>query len=204
MFNWVAPPWPTTGKCSGRQFSLVDKHRRASIAILLDINRRQLLTSTATVAVAGIAPKVAQSKALAKSEITQQPTTEAPPVIEASNFHNITILRIRQIAERNRIRQEAGLPLLPVPKELRRMKETADTEQFRKFADAHRKMVYDSMLALVRRRCGAPDWAPTGVLSGGALWFFAQVQMRKLYRLRNAERSCPTGNRPAAQSPRVR
>lgn len=150
------------------------------------INRRQLLTSTATVAVAGIAPNVAQSKALAKSEITQQPT-EAPPFTEASNFDNITILRIRQIAERNRIRQEAGLPLLPVPKELRRMKETADTEQFRKFADAHRKMVYDSMLAPVRKQCGDPDWAPTGVLSGGALWFSAQVdqQMRKLYRLRH-------------------
>src|SRR5262245_6473111 len=87
--------WPTTGKCSGRQLSLVDEHWRASMAILLDINRRQLLTSTATVAVAGIAPKVAQSKALAKSEITQQPTTEAPPVTEASNFDNITILRIR-------------------------------------------------------------------------------------------------------------
>jgi hypothetical protein len=38
------------------------------MTILLKINRRQFLTSTATATVAGIAPKVAQCEALAKSE----------------------------------------------------------------------------------------------------------------------------------------
>jgi hypothetical protein len=68
------------------------------------------------------------------------PSTQA----QARNFGTVTVLRLREIAERNRIRQEAGLPLLSVPKELRRMKEATDTEKFRTFADAHRKRVYDN------------------------------------------------------------
>jgi hypothetical protein len=64
------------------------------------------------------------------------------------------------------------------------MKEVADTERFREFADAHRKTVYIKMLARMRRRCGVPNWAPTGMLSGGGMCFAAQVekQIRKLYR----------------------
>jgi hypothetical protein len=41
------------------------------------------------------------------------------------------------------------------------MKEVADTERFREFADAHRKTVYIKMLARLRRQCGDPNWAPT-------------------------------------------
>jgi hypothetical protein len=40
------------------------------------------------------------------------------------------------------------------------MKEVADTERFREFADAHRKTVYIKMLARMRRQCGDPNWAP--------------------------------------------
>ena len=47
------------------------------------------------------------------------------------------------------------------------MKEAADSEKFRTFADAHRKTMYDKMLARVRRRRGDPNWTPTGMLSGG-------------------------------------
>ena len=61
------------------------------------------------------------------------------------------------------------------------MKEAADSEKFRTFADAHRKMGYDKMLARVRRHRGDPNWTSTGMLSGGGLWFAAQVdeQTRK-------------------------
>jgi hypothetical protein len=63
------------------------------------------------------------------------------------------------------------------------MKEAANGQKFRNFAEAHRKRIYQKMLARVRRRCGDPQWAPTGVLSGGGLWFGARVdeQLRKLY-----------------------
>jgi hypothetical protein len=68
-------------------------------------------------------------------------------------------------------------------KELRRMKEAADAGKFRNFAEAHRRRAYQKMLARVRRQCGNPHWAPTGMLSGGGLWFGAQVdeQLTKLY-----------------------
>jgi hypothetical protein len=155
------------------------------VAILPNFSRRQLLTSTATIAVAGIAPNIPHTEGLAKTEISPtkalaSPRTEA----SGSEFDAVTVLRLREIAERNRIRQEAGLPLLSVPKELRRMKETADAEKSRKFADAHRKRLYNKMLARARRQCGDPDWAPTGMLSGGGMWFNIQVerQARKLYR----------------------
>jgi hypothetical protein len=73
------------------------------------------------------------------------------------------------------------------------MKEAADAEKFRNFAEAHRKSVCQKMLARVRRRCGDPHWAPTGMLSGGGLWFGAQVdeQLTKLYRRLAAKWQAP-------------
>jgi hypothetical protein len=149
------------------------------MAIFPNLSRRQLLSSAATITVAGIAPNVVY-EVHARSELAQQAQGLAPP---SQNFSAVTLLRLREIAERNRVRQEAGLPLVSVPRELRRMKEIADTEKFRTFAEAHRKRVHHKMLARVRRRCGDPHWAPTGVLSGGGLWFATRVdeQSRKLY-----------------------
>jgi hypothetical protein len=37
-----------------------------------------------------------------------------------------------EIAKRNRIREEAGLPLLSIPKELRRMKKAEEEAEFEK------------------------------------------------------------------------
>jgi hypothetical protein len=63
------------------------------------------------------------------------------------------------------------------------MKEAADAEKFINFAEAHRGRIYEKMLARVRRRCGDPHWVPTGMLSGGGMWFGARVdeQLTKLY-----------------------
>jgi hypothetical protein len=43
--------------------------------------------------------------------------------------------------------------------------------------------MYEKMLARGRGRRGEPNWAPTGMLSGGGLWFGTQVdkQLKKLY-----------------------
>ena len=127
------------------------------MAIFPNLSRRQLFSSAATITVAGIAHNVG-FEAHAKSEIAEQAPALAPPSEEpqAQKFCSVTLLRLREIAERNRVRQEAGLPLLSVPKELRRMKKSADTEKFRNFAEAHRRRIYQKMLARVRRRCGDP------------------------------------------------
>jgi hypothetical protein len=155
------------------------------MAIFPNLSRPQLLSTAATVSVAGVAPTV-RFEAHAKSQIAQQAQTLAPPSKEAQiqTFSAVTLHRIRTIAERNRVRQEAGLPLLSIPRELRRTKHAADAEKFRNFVEAHWGRVYEKMLARVRRQCGDPQWAPTGVLSGGGLWFGARVdeQLTKLYR----------------------
>ena len=155
------------------------------MGIFLNINRRHLLTSAATTVLAGVAPIIPRASFPARTGITNSESPAPPyPEVEAPNFSNITILRLREIAERNSIRQEAGLPFLSVPKELRRMKEAADAEKFRAFADAHRKRVYAKMLRRIRRRCGESNWAPSGALSGGGLWFSAHVDrhLRAMYR----------------------
>jgi hypothetical protein len=154
------------------------------MALFLNLNRRQVLGSAATITVVGIAPNVG-FEAHARLEIAQEAQALAPPFKEAQaqKFSAITLLRLREIAERNRVRQEARLPVLSVPGELRRMKKTADAEKFRTFAEAHRKSIYQKMLARVRRQCDDPQWAPTGMLSGGGLWFGARVdeKLTKLY-----------------------
>jgi hypothetical protein len=144
------------------------------MAIFPNLSRRQLLNSAATIAAAGIGPDVAFD-ARAGSETAQQAQALVYPPEEnqVKKFSAVTLLRLREIVEWNRVRQEAGLPLLSVPKELRRMKEVADTEKFRNFAEAHRRRIHQKMLARVRRQYGDPQWAPTGVLSGGGLWFDA-------------------------------
>ena len=154
------------------------------MATFPSVNRRRLLTSAAAITVASIAPDIArpENRASSAPPPTQPPV---PPSTDAQvrNFDPITILRLREIAERNSIRHEAGLPLLSLAKELRHMKEAADTQEFKKFSDAHRNRLYEKMLARVRRRCGDPNWAPTGMLSGGGLSFGAQVdkELRNLY-----------------------
>jgi hypothetical protein len=163
---------------------LVEQTQESIVASFPNLSRRQLFSSAATITAAGFAHNVG-FEAHAKSDIAEQAPALAPPSEEpqAQKFCPVTLLRLREIAERNRVRQEAGLPLLSVPKELRRMKEAADAEKFRNFAEAHRRRVYEKMLARERRRRSDPHWTPTGMLSGGGLWFGGRVdeQLTKLY-----------------------
>jgi hypothetical protein len=80
------------------------------MGVFLEINRRRLLTSAA---IAGIAPNIPRASLIASSEITNSDSVAPPyPEVQARNFSNITNLLLREIAERNSIRQQAGLPLL--------------------------------------------------------------------------------------------
>jgi hypothetical protein len=96
------------------------------------------------------------------------------------NVCAITARRLEKIAERNRIRAEAGLPLLSIPKELRLMKEVddaaAETEQFEAFAAVHRQSVWEEVLAPVREARAQPKWWPSSWLEG--LGYQAQVSKR--------------------------
>jgi hypothetical protein len=104
---------------------------RISPADLAVIDRRQLLCgAAAATAISGLP--------------ASEPAVAAPQEIEAANlaswahFSTATCSRLEEIAFRNRVRKEAGLPLLSVAKELRRMKMVADEERFRRFAALYR------------------------------------------------------------------
>jgi hypothetical protein len=84
-----------------------------------------------------------------------------------------TAQKIEEIVARNIIRAEAGLPLLSIPRELRRMKEVADEAAFEQFADRHRQAVWEEVLGPVRADRGEPNWRPIRWMEG--LAFQAQV-----------------------------
>ena len=85
----------------------------------LNIDRRRLLATGAAVATAAIALRADRVDA-ALADTVQLPalTPEAPPL----NVCAATARRLMEIARRNELRREAKLPLLPIAKELRRIK----------------------------------------------------------------------------------
>lgn len=114
------------------------------------------------------------------AEAPQQP--EAP----ALNVSTVTARRLAKIAESNRIRAQAGVPLLSIPRELRRMKDAADAASFREFAAGHMVSVRDEVLERVREATRRPNWRPTSFMAGLAV----NSQVNKILRERfNASRS---------------
>jgi hypothetical protein len=126
------------------------------------MDRRQLLTTVAAIPMSGILPPQVTADAVPVPSI---PTSEPSPL----NVCAATARRIEEITARNRIRAEACLPLLSVPKELRRMKEAADAAAFEAFADANLGAVWDEVLATKRQVRGEPNWHPSGWMEGMAL-----------------------------------
>jgi len=126
--------------------------------LTLTMNRRQLLATVAAIPTSGIVPKVNAADAVEAVVTASIPTSEPSPL----NVCAATARRIEQIVARNRIREEACLPLLSIPKELRRMKMVADVEAFEAFADNHRDAVWDEMLATKGQGRGEPNWRPSG------------------------------------------
>src|SRR3974390_3036001 len=101
----------------------------------LAMNRRQLLATVAAIPMSGVLPPQVTADAVPVPSI---PTSEPSPL----NVCAVAARRIEEITARNRIRAEACLPLLSIPKELRRMKEAADATAFEAFADANRDTVW--------------------------------------------------------------
>ena len=129
------------------------------------VDRRQLLTTTAAITVAAVLPTEPTETAIpAEAAITPAPIPVAhPPTL---NLCATTARRIEEIVARNRIRQEARLPLLSIPKELRRMKTVDDVAEFEEFAARHRQAVWDEVLRPVREAKDDPTWRPTGFMEG--------------------------------------
>jgi hypothetical protein len=144
----------------------------------LIMNRRQLLATAAAVSSSAIVPPQVVADAIRVPNI---PTSEPSPL----NVCAATARRIEEVIARNRIRAEACLPLLSIPKELRRMKEVADAAKFEAFADDHRTAVWNEILATKREATGEPNWRPSGWMEGVAL----QAQVSRIFHQRFAATS---------------
>jgi hypothetical protein len=129
-------------------------------------NRRQLLGSAAGLIAAGVAPGVDAAQEPEPAEIFDLHSSAPTPA--PLNVCAVTARRIAEITARNRIREEAGLPLLSIPKELRRMKNAYDAAEFEAFASEHSAAVCDEVLQAERNRRGQLDWRPTGWMDGMA------------------------------------
>jgi hypothetical protein len=148
----------------------------------LGLDRRQLLAATAVVTAAGIAPNADSAGATNPAQAINAaniPELESP----AYNVCESTARKIKEIATRNIIRAEAGLPLLSIPRELRRMKMVEDAAEFEEFADRHRQAVWEEVLAPMREAKGEPNWRPTRWMEG--IGFQARVSriMRERYEI---------------------
>ena len=145
----------------------------------IGLSRRKLLASAAVVTAARITPAPTSARPappLEATDVAQIPTADIP----ALNVCAGTARRISEIVARNRIRQEAQLPLLSIPQELRRMKAVEDAAEFEEFAALHRQEAWDEILAPVREARGNPHWRPTGWMEGMGY----QAQVSKILRVR--------------------
>jgi hypothetical protein len=124
------------------------------------IDRRSLLTTSVAITTAILAPGVAISE-IAPGVSGQPILTKAEAIL---NVSATTARRLAEIERRNELRRKAQLPLLPIAKELRRMKEEDDrqefSEAFRKFAAKYSKAVWDEVLKPRREALGDPNWRP--------------------------------------------
>jgi hypothetical protein len=124
----------------------------------LSMDRRRLLTTGAAVATAAIALRADHVDA-ALADTVQLPalTPEVPPL----NVCAATARRLMEIARRNEIRREAKLPLLPIAKELRRMKKQEELDEFERFVAVHGKAVWQEVLKPRPEAEGDPNWRPS-------------------------------------------
>ena len=122
----------------------------------LSINRRRLMTAAAAVTASGsILPVVKRAAAAAAPDLFQSPPLTLE--VEPRNFCAATARRLLEIASRNEIRREAKLPLLPIAKELRRIKRQEDLEEFERFEAVHGKAVWQEALKPRRETEGNPN-----------------------------------------------
>lgn len=141
------------------------------------LSRRTLLASAAAMSAASIAPFAKPSEASARA-----PKNSALAFEYFATPSTAMAKRLAEIARRNELRREVGLPLLSIPRELRRMKTAEADADFARFSEAFRSRVAEETLGQIREQLGQPDWKPQGMLSGGGMAFEAEVS-RKLKRI---------------------
>ena len=142
------------------------------------LDRRRLLVSAAALPVASVVPGVKPANAVAPDVFQSSPLTlEAEP----ANFCAGTARRLAEIARRNRLRYDFGLPLLSVATELRRMKTAAETERVERFRNTLREPVFQKMLTRARRQRGDAAWEPKGFCERWQFSNEVEMRLKRLY-----------------------
>jgi hypothetical protein len=160
----------------------------------LTINRRGLLTAAAaTVTVTGVLPgvKLADAAAVLRaSPLTPKAEPANPGIdhqgLDCGNFCAATARRLMEIARRNEIRREAKLPLLSIPRELRRMKKQEDLEEFSRFQAAYGEAVWEEVLKARREAEGNPNWRPSWMEGASYQTQVNKILRQKFYAARRA------------------
>jgi hypothetical protein len=106
------------------------------------------------------------------------------PEVLPLNVCAATARRLLEIARRNEIRREAKLPLLPIAKELRRIKRQEDLEEASRFEAQHRKEVWDHVLKPRREAEGNPNWRPNWIEGVGYQTQVNKILWEQLYAAR--------------------
>ncbi len=143
------------------------------MANLFKLHRRDFLVTAAALATSGAARGIKGAPVSATTPISSA-------ALSIPSYPNASA-HLAEIAGRNLLRQESGLPLLSVSKELRRIKTAEASATFAKFCDAFRESVKGKVLARFRRQCGDPKWVPNGMLSGMAFEYEVSRELRKVY-----------------------
>jgi len=120
------------------------------------VDRRNLLTAAAAMTAASTIPTLTTAEGIRESI---QPSV-LPPGIRAPKVCAATARRLLEICRRNELRRAAQLPLLSIPKELRRMKQQEELEAFSWFEAAHGPAFWARVLQARRRAEGNPNWRP--------------------------------------------
>jgi hypothetical protein len=130
------------------------------------IDRRRLLKTSVAITAVNFAPDLAPSETASVVSV-QSVSTASEGIL---NVCATTARRIAEIRRRNETRREAKLDLLPIAKELRRMKEQDDSQKFSEafgqFAAKHRQAVWNEVLKS-RRELEGPNWWPSWITGMG-------------------------------------
>jgi hypothetical protein len=120
------------------------------------IDRRKLLAAAAAMTAVSTMPRMADAEAVPRPV----QSSALPPGVRAPKVCAPTARRLLEICRRNELRQAAQLPLLSIPKELRRMKRQEELEALQRLEAAHGRAVWAQVLEARRRAEGNPNWRP--------------------------------------------
>jgi hypothetical protein len=91
---------------------------------------------------------------------------------------------LAEVEAGNRLRKQAGLPLVEPQTELGRLHQVRESRKFEQWMQSPlRYRVEQKLLLRLRRQRNNPTWTPTGFLSGGG-WVFHTMLVKQMRKLR--------------------